>query len=432
MDDQPRRTIEPRGAYRVATRRDLGGRDAGGGAGSPSLPLGLAGGFVVFILTAVALSAAVGNIRAASVSGTAAIAALSGGVCWTLVLQYRKVPRPAARAAAVFLAYFVWSLGLSAVDGITRQGLQFLMVQMAFLGALVLASTARLVVGRRLDAVVASCFRFTGIALIGSILLNSAHIADLGGDRSSAIVALLVVSWFLAEYRNGNATALWWASAVVVAIGISLSRSALFAAFVLIGATLLLMSRKHLARNLVLIVLLISAGYWAVTYWAPLRDRFTQGDVSLSVGGVNINAAGRTKIWGVLWSDAEHEFVIGRGAGAASARSFALSTSFGHPHNDYLRVLYDFGALGLAMLAWFAVRAARLLGRVRKRAPTSVAALAALYAGAGVLIVMATDNPLDYAFVMIPLGAMIGLGLGSYQATAPNETVAETATETAA
>ena len=78
-----------------------------------------------------------------------------------------------------------------------------------------------------------------------------------------------------------------------------------------------------------------------------------------------------------------------------------------------MRVVYDFGALGVGLLTWFAIRTARSLKRIRKRSPNSVPALAALYAAVAVLIMMTTDNPLDYAFVMIPLGALIGLGLGS-------------------
>jgi len=382
---------------------------------NPLMALGLAGNFVVFILTAVALSAAVNNLRAGSVSFTAGMAALSGVISWSLVLLYRSVPMPAARVAGIFMTFLAWAFGLSLIDGITRQGLQFLMVQVAFLGALVLASTARFIIGHRLDLVVARCFRVTSCALIASVLLSAAHIANIGGDRSSVIVALVGLGWFLAEYRLGNRKALWWASGIVIAIGISLSRSALFAAFALVVFTLLSTSRKHLGRSVLLVVILSSTGYWAITYWAPLRDRFTQGDTSLSVAGINVNAEGRTKIWGVLWSEAQQEIVIGRGSGAASARSFSLSPAFGHPHNDYLRILYDFGAVGVGLLVWFSIRSARLLRRIRKRSLYSVPALAALNAVVGVLIVMVTDNPLDYAFVMIPLGALVGLGLGSYQ-----------------
>jgi len=401
-------------------RHGLAARAASQGQGSaatelePTRVLGLAGGFVVFIFTAVALSAGVNNIRAGTVSFTADLAAFTGFVSWTLVLRYGSIPRLAGHVVGVFIAFLAWAVGISMIDGATRQGVQILMVLVAFLGALALTATARQAIGRSLDVAVGRCFRVTTWVVVGSLILSAANVANLGGgDRPASIVALICLGWFLAEYRSGNGRGLWWSSAIVVAIAISLSRTALFAGLVLVVFTLLVMTRRHHARNVILVVLVLSSGYWAVTSWAPLRDRFTQGDTSLSVGGIHINAEGRTKIWGVLWSEAQHEILIGRGSGAASARSAALNPAFTHPHNDYLRVVYDFGAVGIGLLTWFAIRTARSLKRIRKRSPNSVPALAALYAAVAVLIMMTTDNPLDYAFVMIPLGALIGLGLAS-------------------
>jgi O-antigen ligase len=131
------------------------------------------------------------------------------------------------------------------------------------------------------------------------------------------------------------------------------------------------------------------------------------------VGDVKINTEGRSEVWSVLWSGVQNEPLIGHGPGAASARSVLVDPAFDHPHNDYLLILYDFGAIGIAVLAWFTMSSAKLLQQARKRSRGSIAALAALNAGFAVLIVMATDNPLDYPFVMIPLGALIGVGLGT-------------------
>src|SRR5437868_5515168 len=109
MDDHISSTVERPTAYPLVST-DVTARPAGGArvAGSPVV-LGLAGGFVVFALTAVALSAAVGNVRGGSVSLTAAIAGMSAVVSWTLVLLYHTVPKPAARVAAIFMAFLVWA-----------------------------------------------------------------------------------------------------------------------------------------------------------------------------------------------------------------------------------------------------------------------------------------------------------------------------------
>ena len=46
--------------------------------------------------------------------------------------------------------------------------------------------------------------------------------------------------------------------------------------------------------------------------------------------------------------------------------SVPLDPAFDHPHNDYLGILYDYGFVGLGLLAWFTVRTARLLRHIRK------------------------------------------------------------------
>jgi O-antigen ligase len=388
-----------------------------------SMPLGLAGGLVVFVLTIVASSGAVGVFRAASISYTAIVATVTAALTWTVVLLYNRVPARAVPVAAAFAAFGMSALGSALIGGATRQGVQFLVVQFSFLGALLLAATARRVVGRRLDGVVARCFRVTACLFIAVTVFGAIGVGISAGARPLAIVALVGLGWFLAEYRSGNGRSLWWSVAIVVGIAVSLSRTALLAAFVLVLASVLLASGARRTSRVFLILVFAASGVWAVTAWTPLHNRFVKGDVSLSIGGIDINAEGRTQIWAALWSQERGEpLILGHGPGSASARAVAIAPESGHPHNDYLRLLYDFGVVGIGLWAWFVIRTARQLRQVRKNSPRSIPALAALNAAAGILIVMATDNPLDYPFVMISLGALLGLGLGVSSARARNTT----------
>ena len=206
--------------------------------------LGLAGSLVVFTLTVVVLSggppAALGAVRVASLSFTAIVATLTAVVSWTLVLLYHRVPRPATRVAAPFVALVACMFGSLLIGGATRQGLQFILVEVAFLGALLLASTARRVVGSHLESVLARCFRLTSTVLIAAAILGAADPALKVSTRPSAMVALIGMGWFLAEYRLGKRPSLWWSLAILLAIALSLSRTALFAAFALLLLTMLL------------------------------------------------------------------------------------------------------------------------------------------------------------------------------------------------
>lgn len=386
-------------------------------ASQPRRQLGLSGGVVVFTLTVVPLSGLAagvfGQLRIASFSATAIVGAFTGLVSWTLVTMHRHIPASAGRVTVAFMAFLTACAGSAILGSVTRQGVQYLLVLVAMIGAVVLGAA---VGGRLVNAfedVIARCIRLTSMVLIAA-LAASRLAANVNVDpRPSAIVAVIGLGWFLAEYRAGRKQALCWAFALLIAIALSLSRSALVAGFILITGTLIVALPRQRLRGVIIGILLITVGYWAITSWAPLHDRFFSGDLSLSVGGVRVNTEGRTYVWGTLWSEVPNDLVLGHGPGAASARSAALDPAFDQPHNDYLRLVYDFGVVGIVLFAWFTLRIARLLQRARQKRPRSTAPLAALYAGLGILMIMITDNPLDYPFVMIPFGALVGLGLGA-------------------
>jgi O-antigen ligase len=67
----------------------------------------------------------------------------------------------------------------------------------------------------------------------------------------------------------------------------------------------------------------------------------------------------------VLWSEVPDES-LDRTWTRSGFGSFTLGgRAFDHPHNDYLRILYDFGVVGLGLLLWFALRNARRLRQAR-------------------------------------------------------------------
>jgi hypothetical protein len=95
------------------------------------------------------------------------------------------------------------------------------------------------------------------------------------------------------------------------------------------------------------------------------------------------------------------------------------------PLNDYLRLLHDFGVIGLLTWLWAMTRVIRRLrrrvfvgasraaraARDVDRRPVRGLAWAALAATGAIGFTMLTDNPIVYSFVMLPLGVLIGAGL---------------------
>jgi O-antigen ligase len=388
-------------------------RSGAGSASRGAHRLGLAGGYTVAVLLAMGLSDAFVGIGSNAFSLNAALTVLCALVSWTVVLQLRSVPRPALRSVGALLVFVFWLAFSMLVGEYHSQATQFVLVQISFAGTILVAAGAQYRSGPVMNRLAGRAIRIATVVLLLSLASSTGGFNPGIGLRSSAIIALVCASWFLAERLCGRLASTRWAIALVVGIGISLSRTALFAAIVLILVTAGLLSSRHKVRAFVAVLFVLLSAYWLVNYWGPLRDRFVTGDVSLSVGGVNVNTAGRTQVWDALWSDWQSEPIVGHGPGTASAIADRINPDLGHPHSDYLRILEDVGLFGSLLWVWFAVRTARLLLRVRARPDAALPARAALLAGLAVLILMVTDNPMDYSFVLLPLGVLIGLALGA-------------------
>jgi O-antigen ligase len=205
-----------------------------------------------------------------------------------------------------------------------------------------------------------------------------------------------------------------------MAIGLSLSRTATAIGLLYMGIAVLLQFRKS-ARSLVIrapaigaataIVLLVLATA------TPMADRMFTGDTSMAVGGVVVNASGRSRIWAEVEDSAMNAPIVGQGVGSSIIAASRIP-GVAHPHNDYLRVWHDHGLVGLglwglAFVAMFVALLRNLLRSERRHDPSATTHLTALLALTGLLIACITDNAIIYPFVMTPVGVLVGAGLGA-------------------
>ena len=245
------------------------------------------------------------------------------------------------------------------------------------------------------------------------------------GNRSFALVGVMIVAWGAAGWRYRRRFGLSLAVCASLLILASLSRTAFVTAVIVCCVAWLEPRRFH--GWLRLFGAAATAGalvYLAVEKFAALHHRIFTGDVQ-SVGGISINLEGRGQLWGTAWRSFLSSPIFGHGVGSADHLIQQLYPSAGHPHNDYLRLLNDYGVVGTAL--W--VAGVAVIGRSCWRAwhsapedgvPTggqfhplvrrihATAALSLL----GVLLGMVTDNVIDYEFVMAPLGLLLGLSIG--------------------
>ena len=253
---------------------------------------------------------------------------------------------------------------------------------------------------------------------LATLLVKGVGEAWFFSPRSFALAALVSLAWSLALVRYGSRHAIWLVIGLALAILFSLSRTAF--AIALIITPLAAVSSRGLVKMLRvgLIVLLVAAVFYVVfTQVAVFRERFTEGDVR-QVGVVRINASGRLAVWPFIWESFSDSPWLGHGAGSTVELTTSLfGEDLAHAHNDYLKLLHDFGLVGA--LLWLLGTTAGVTSSFRAwresdRGGDSAARfhLASALALIAVAISMATDNTISYFFVMAPTGVLLGASRG--------------------
>ena len=213
--------------------------------------------------------------------------------------------------------------------------------------------------------------------------------------------------------------------AAVLLTLLSLSRSALAAQFAVIVLAQLATTRdfRTTVRTLAVVVVVATMALAAVdpvrTAEPPILQRRHQADRRNIAQRDRTRRALVRKLGLVQGAPGDR---LGRGS--SDQMTSALPGAFsGHPHNDYLRLLVDFGVVGLVI---WVVGYFRLLRRtwqlwrrtVLWRSPESHVCGAAFLGLMGIAMSMLVDNPLIEVGKMAPLGALAGVAIGMCAATA--------------
>jgi O-antigen ligase len=126
-----------------------------------------------------------------------------------------------------------------------------------------------------------------------------------------------------------------------------------------------------------------------------------QGTIEdVKFGNPDFFTAGRSHLWDHMIEEIKIRPIWGHGANASE--EFVLSVTWGtlvHPHNDWLRLLYDYGLVGVCI---FVICMVMQVVHLLKRTPRAFGeSLVLLYAGASsflpFVLLMFTDNIILYA-----------------------------------
>jgi O-antigen ligase len=355
------------------------------------------------------------------VTGLGAASALGSAAAWLLWLARPTLSRRHVPTLALLLMFIAFAVGSLLWSPVGVKGLQLLCVLTGFV-ALVLLTTRAV---EEDPALVARLHRTLDVATwFATVVYAYSLFKDgLGADsiilaRPFALFVLLGFARQLAIWQSGDMRGLLGAAVIVAVLLGSISRTALVAAMVLFPlAAIVRGDAKGVAFAVGSIAAAALALAAAVTFNDTIHERFFGLDASMQVGGVAVNASGRTAMWSLLWDNAVTEPILGHGLASSSLLIDKYFPGLGHPHNDYLRFFHDFGVVGLGLwLAFYVYLGIVLFARARRaaraRSADAPVHLVALLGLVGLGLTMATDNSVSYVFVMAPLAVMIGCSLG--------------------
>jgi O-antigen ligase len=136
----------------------------------------------------------------------------------------------------------------------------------------------------------------------------------------------------------------------------------------------------------------------------------------------DFSSTGRFDAWPYIWEEALRRPVLGHGVGSAYDFVPTVWSGMNHVHNEYLRLVYEVGFVGLAVFLTVVVwQGGSLRRRLRDSNGAARSALAAAFLGLSYfLMTAATGNPLpSNVWLMDPWFVLMGAAYGAAALTGP-------------
>jgi O-antigen ligase len=344
-----------------------------------------------------------------------------------LVVARRRLPKAVFMASwlVLFLGIGVLSVYLNRATALIsfRDQAQNLLVYGLFVGAMLMSATESHAnpiappwyLSHGFTRAAQISMAFYGVSLLVGGLGTSVWMSA----RSFSIFAVIAVAWCLAGWRyKAFPNAGLYAIGLTVLIALSFSRTSTVVALLMFPlAQASPRDPRSWGRVGAWVMAIMLVAYLTFTFVEPIRARFLAKGDNASVGGIQVNTSGRDSIWKAVQDSAAESPWVGKGPGSSGIAVQKVNETV-HPHNDYLRLLHDFGGLGLGI--WILGYGGLLIQAWRNwfwaekydRVTAHIHA-AAVLAMLVVAFVMITDNVVVYLFAMAPLGILIGASIGS-------------------
>jgi O-antigen ligase len=239
------------------------------------------------------------------------------------------------------------------------------------------------------------------------------------GLAPEVMTGALLCTLFATHYMFGLKADLYWWGALTAIPVIGLTRVGMLAGGLSLPLTF---APVKLGKRIVLATMIVVAGYSLFFTERVQQKTFHSGSGTfrdIRWDNPNMATSGRRLIWDHMQRQIDAQPWFGRGSNASEPFVLRLTGAITHPHNDWLRLLYDYGCVGTGIfgicMLWQMIHLLRT-GRKTTGAPRIL-----FFAGASSFIPLAlfmfTDNIILYAAFFGNLQfAIIGLAYAA-QAT---------------
>ena len=255
------------------------------------------------------------------------------------------------------------------------------------------------------------------IVLLKTGLLVTGVLPGASNLAAPVMTGALLCTLFATNYMFGMKRDLaWWAALSIIPV-IALTRMGMIAAGLSLPLTF---APMKILKRIVLASMVIAAGYGLFQTERVQEKMFYSGSGTIqdvSRDNPDFATSGRKYIWENMRTEIDKQPWFGHGANASEAFVARLTGGLKHPHNDWLRLLFDYGYFGTVI---FGISLAlQVLDLVRKGRQTSGETRILFFAGASSFIAftlfMFTDNIILYAAFFGNLQfTLLGLAYAAY------------------
>ncbi len=254
------------------------------------------------------------------------------------------------------------------------------------------------------------------IVLYKTNLLLSGTLPFRTGLAPEVITGSILCVIFASSYALGNnKDAAWWAAIAVIPL-IAVTRMGMTASAMSLPLTL---APMKVAKRLAFLALIAVFGLSFFYTERVQQKMFYSGEGRIEEvkwDNPNFATSGRKHIWDRIAEGIGESPWVGHGANSSEAVVSFITDGLTHPHNDWLRLAYDYGYLGTIVFGMSVIwQSIDLFKRARRALGTS---RILFYAGASSMIIfvlfMLTDNVILYASFFGNLQfTVIGLAYGA-------------------